>query len=258
MLWPLLFFSCTNSNGRLFTDISYRHFKDSVQLQSGTKPQWQSTNVIDDGGFDPAVDTPGSLFISLRDSWKNELNRFQRNITSGNVDAAPTDTDSIVLLQNLLTVESFLVHARDSVVLHCKENQCPVFVQVVKSVQKLYLYLDGALTDSFLVSTGVKGYLTPDMNTRASGPMFIKYTSRKFPGGNYEGLGNMPYAVFVKGGYAIHGTTPGNFRKLGTPASHGCIRLHPDNARLLYELVKMAGIENTWISVSDSLRAQLQ
>jgi lipoprotein-anchoring transpeptidase ErfK/SrfK len=63
----------------------------------------------------------------------------------------------------------------------------------------------------------------------------------------------MPYAVFIRGGYAIHGTTPGNFSKLGTPASHGCIRLHPDHGRVFYELVKLVGLSNTWVNVRDSL-----
>lgn len=103
------------------------------------------------------------------------------------------------------------------------------------------------------MSTGKGKYETPELNLRPSGPVFIKYTSRKFPGGNYQGLGNMPYAVFLRGGYAIHGTTPGNFPKLGTKASHGCIRLHPDNAKIFNELVKVIGLENTWVSVKDSL-----
>ena len=61
----------------------------------------------------------------------------------------------------------------------------------------------------------------------------------------------MPYAIFIKGGYAIHGTTPGNFLKLGHRASHGCIRLHPDNARKLFELVNSYGLQNTWVKVHE-------
>jgi lipoprotein-anchoring transpeptidase ErfK/SrfK len=68
-----------------------------------------------------------------------------------------------------------------------------------------------------------------------------------------EGLGNMPYAVFIKGGYAIHGTTPGNYSKPGTVASHGYKRLHPDNAIVLYELIKLIGLSDTWESAGDSL-----
>ena len=64
----------------------------------------------------------------------------------------------------------------------------------------------------------------------------------------------MPYAVFLQGGYAIHGTTMGNFLKLGTKASHGCIRLHPDNAKVFNALVKTVGLQETWISIKDSLR----
>jgi lipoprotein-anchoring transpeptidase ErfK/SrfK len=124
-----------------------------------------------------------------------------------------------------------------------------LFVEVIKSEQVLHLYLDGELIDTYPVSTGVKGRETPNFSVRPSGPIFTKYTSRKFPGGNYQGLGNMPYAVFVKGGYAIHGTTPGNFRRLGGRASHGCIRLHPDNAKVFNELVRQVGLQNTWVTV---------
>ena len=57
----------------------------------------------------------------------------------------------------------------------------------------------------------------------------------------------MPYAVFFRGGYAIHGTTA--VGALGRPASHGCIRLSPENAKLLYQLVQQMGLENTSIRI---------
>ncbi len=57
----------------------------------------------------------------------------------------------------------------------------------------------------------------------------------------------MPYSVFFTGGYAIHGT--GAISRLGRPASHGCIRLHPSNARTFYSLVKQNGMRNTRIVV---------
>lgn len=97
----------------------------------------------------------------------------------------------------------------------------------------------------------MKKFETPDFDTKPSGLMFKKYTSKQYPGGNYNGLGNMPYAVFIRGGYAIHGTTVSNIRKLGTRASHGCVRLHPDYAHIFFELVKFAGPENVWITVTD-------
>lgn len=49
----------------------------------------------------------------------------------------------------------------------------------------------------------------------------------------------MPYSIFFRGGYAIHGTY--ETRHLGRPASHGCIRLAPANAALLYGMVRQEG-----------------
>lgn len=72
---------------------------------------------------------------------------------------------------------------------------------------------------------------------------------RPIPGGDYNGLGNMPYAVFVRGGYAIHGTVQANWSKLGTPASKGCIRLHPDNGLIFNRLVRALGVALAWVSV---------
>jgi hypothetical protein len=38
----------------------------------------------------------------------------------------------------------------------------------------------------------------------------------------------MPHAIFFHYGFAIHGTN--DLARLGGPASHGCIRLHPSHA----------------------------
>lgn len=134
---------------------------------------------------------------------------------------------------------------------NCKQKQCRLWAHIIKSKQSMYLYLDGVLADSFKVSTGDLKHETPTFDTRPSGPMFKKYTSRKFPGGNYQGLGNMPYVVFIRGGFAIHGTTTGNIPKLGKKASHGCVRLHPDNGKLFFELVNVVGLSDTWITISE-------
>jgi lipoprotein-anchoring transpeptidase ErfK/SrfK len=56
----------------------------------------------------------------------------------------------------------------------------------------------------------------------------------------------MPHSIFFSGGYAIHATPhTGN---LGRPASHGCIRLHPNNAAILYNMTKG---EPTIITIKD-------
>lgn len=49
----------------------------------------------------------------------------------------------------------------------------------------------------------------------------------------------MPHSIFFRGGYAIHGTY--ETASLGAPASHGCIRIAPGNAAMLYEIVRNEG-----------------
>jgi len=59
----------------------------------------------------------------------------------------------------------------------------------------------------------------------------------------------MPHSIFFLGGYAIHATYYIN--QLGRPASHGCIRLHPQNAAKLYSLVQKHGMKSTRITISN-------
>lgn len=133
----------------------------------------------------------------------------------------------------------------------CYSFGCTINVIVKKSEQQLYLYINGSLETVWLVSTGINGRNTPNMDSHPNGRIYDAYSSKKFPGGDYRGLGNMPFAIFIQGGFAIHGTTQGNLNRLGTKASHGCIRLHPENARILNRLVREYGIRNTWITVED-------
>jgi hypothetical protein len=56
----------------------------------------------------------------------------------------------------------------------------------------------------------------------------------------------MPHAIFfMKDGHAIHGSY--DVKYLGKPASHGCVRLAPKNATVLYDLVKKTGLEHTQV-----------
>ena len=132
---------------------------------------------------------------------------------------------------------------------NCYRNACPVWARVSLDEQMLYLYVDGAVKYVWPVSSGKKGYGTPDFDQNPNGRIYDQYTSISFPGGDYNGLGNMPYAVFIQGGYAIHGTTKGNWPLLGKKASHGCIRLHPDNAFIFNRMVRASGVGSVWITV---------
>lgn len=132
----------------------------------------------------------------------------------------------------------------------CYRAECPVWIYINKSQQKFYLYLGGNLHTSGLVSTGMPGYGTPNFDKNPDGRIYDRYSSSKYPGGDYNGLGNMPYAVFIRGGFAIHGTPQGNWSKLGKVASHGCIRMLPDNGYIFNRLVRQYGISKVWITVN--------
>ncbi|MBC7372096.1 MAG: L,D-transpeptidase, partial [Bdellovibrionaceae bacterium] len=132
---------------------------------------------------------------------------------------------------------------------NCYRINCRVWAQVNLTKQTLYVYVDGKYTAGYYVSTGIAGRDTPVFDTHPDGRIYDKYTSKQYPEGDYKGLGNMPYAVFISGGFAIHGTTQGNFKKLGTRASHGCIRLHPDAAQYFNKLVRYIGVKSVWITV---------
>lgn len=131
----------------------------------------------------------------------------------------------------------------------CYRQNCPVYAYVSLAEQRMYLYLNGQQIGAYPVSSGAAGHGTPSFDRHPNGRIYDRYTSTKYPEGDYNGLGNMPYAVFIEGGFAIHGTPQGNWRRLGTRASHGCIRVHPDNAYRFNRLVRQYGISQTWITV---------
>jgi len=108
------------------------------------------------------------------------------------------------------------------------------------STQRMYVKVDGGTYAVWKVSTAKRGYYTPRGSFR---PKYMKrmHYSRKYDNSP------MPYSVFFYGGYAIHGTQ--YVRRLGSPASHGCIRLHTANAAAFYALIKRYGQGNTSIRV---------
>jgi len=66
----------------------------------------------------------------------------------------------------------------------------------------------------------------------------------------------MPHAIFfTQKGHAIHGYL--NTRNIGSPASHGCVRLAPDNAARLYALVEKQGMTSTKVVLTGDVRVAL-
>jgi hypothetical protein len=121
-----------------------------------------------------------------------------------------------------------------------------VLINVDKSTQQMTVSVDGAPRYRFAVSTGRPGLGTP------SGTFHPQRMERTWFSKEYYNS-PMPHSIFFHGGFAIHGSY--EISHLGGPASHGCIRLHPDNAATLYALVQQQGMEGTTIVVSGELTA---
>ena len=243
----LIFQSCQSSKKNPFLQFNYEVFKKATIAETDSTAD--TSNIFDSELFVPGKDSLDTLLLRMDTLWNAELADLQKINTSDTTDKMKLAEEADAVNKNIRSLEAYL-KSRDSVSMPgCKAIDCSLFAEIDKSKQKMFLYIGGELKDSFLVSPGINSRETPEFDLRPSGPIFTRYNSKKFPGGNYQGLGNMPYAVFIKGGYAIHGTTKGNFKKLGAKASHGCIRLHPDNAKIFNELVKMAGLEHTWVRI---------
>jgi lipoprotein-anchoring transpeptidase ErfK/SrfK len=261
LLIASIFFSCTETEKKQPPPppkIDYNQFKDSV-LQADSALPDQTSNVFDDHVFTPGKDSLETLLENIDTLLHRQVTIIDYlDTVRARVKKTPgySDEEKAAIRENVRVLDSFLKAGNrpDSVL--CTGRQCALYAEIDKSRQMLYLYLMGELKDSFKVSTGKKGrYETPNLDMRPQGPVVTRYSSRKFPGGNYMKLGNMPYAVFLRDGYAVHGTTPGNFWRLGTKASHGCVRVHPDNAKIFNSLVKSVGLQQTWVRIIDSLPA---
>ncbi|WP_371345607.1 L,D-transpeptidase [Ancylobacter sp. IITR112] len=116
-----------------------------------------------------------------------------------------------------------------------------VQVEISLARQRMVVRVAGVERHSWAVSTARKGYRTP-LGTYRPERMHKRYFSRKYDNAP------MPYAIFFHKGWAIHGTDA--VSRLGRPASHGCVRLHPNNARALFALVSEYGRANTRIVVT--------
>jgi lipoprotein-anchoring transpeptidase ErfK/SrfK len=112
---------------------------------------------------------------------------------------------------------------------NCVPAAASILVTVDKSAQRLSVAIDGSVRYQWPVSTARWGYSTPNGSYRPE-RLARTWFSRKYD------WSPMPYSIFFDGGYAIHGSY--EITHLGRPASHGCIRLHPQNAAILFALVK--------------------
>lgn len=116
-----------------------------------------------------------------------------------------------------------------------------LIITISKVSQKMTVVLDGDTEYSWPVSTGAPGYDTPSGTFRPF-RMEKEHFSKEWDDAP------MPYSIFFTGaGHAVHGSY--HVKSLGRRASHGCVRLHPDNAAKLFTLVQQTGMSNTQVIV---------
>lgn len=118
----------------------------------------------------------------------------------------------------------------------------PIVVLVDKSEQKMQVFIDGKKAQTWNVSTARSGKVTP------SGTWTAKWLSKNHRSSLYNNA-PMPFSIFYDGNFAIHGTD--EIERLGIPASSGCIRLHPEHAKFLFEAVQMVGKKNFAVRIID-------
>jgi lipoprotein-anchoring transpeptidase ErfK/SrfK len=117
-----------------------------------------------------------------------------------------------------------------------------LIITINKVSQKMTVALDGDTLYRWKVSTGAKGYDTPSGNFRPF-RMEKDHFSKEWDDAP------MPHSIFfTTRGHAVHGSY--HVQSLGRRASHGCVRLHPDNAAKLFALVKKTGLSNTRVVVT--------
>ena len=119
-----------------------------------------------------------------------------------------------------------------------------VLVSINESTQQMTVSIDGQQEYVWPVSTGITRYATPT-GTYKPFRMEEDHFSEEWDDAP------MPNSIFFTPlGHAIHGTE--HVANLGRPASHGCVRLAPDDAATLYALVEEAGLANTTVVVRGS------
>lgn len=122
-----------------------------------------------------------------------------------------------------------------------------LMISINKVSQKMTVTLDGDTVYRWPVSTGASGYETPSGTFR---PFRLEkeHFSKEWDDAP------MPYSIFfTMDGHAVHGSY--HVKSLGRRASHGCVRLHPDNAAKLFALVQKTGMSNTRVVVKGGVFA---
>ncbi len=117
-----------------------------------------------------------------------------------------------------------------------------ILISIDKTTQSMSVTVDGSPRYMWAVSTGRPGYDTPN-GTFKPNRMDADHLSQEWDNAP------MPHTIFFDlHGHAVHGFF--DVKHLGLAVSHGCVRLSPDHATTLFDLVKAEGMANTSVVVS--------
>ena len=146
-------------------------------------------------------------------------------------------------------MRSFLVALTGLVLVSAGSAQAKISITVDKNAQLMTVAVDGVERYQWPVSTGIPSRETPN-GTFQTFRMEEDHYSKEFDDAP------MPHAIFfTKIGHAIHGTDSEG--RLGTPASHGCVRLSRAHASTLYAMVQKDGVLNTSVTLTGSSQVAL-
>jgi hypothetical protein len=146
-------------------------------------------------------------------------------------------------------MRSFLIAFTGLMLCATGAAQAKVAITVDKDNQQMTVAVDGVERYHWPVSTGIPSHETPNGSFRTF-RMEEDHYSKEFDDAP------MPHSIFfTKIGHAIHGTDSVN--RLGSPASHGCVRLSRANASTLYALVEEQGVLNTTVTLTGSSQVAL-
>jgi hypothetical protein len=146
-------------------------------------------------------------------------------------------------------MRSFLIAFTALTLLASGAAQAKVAITIDKDNQQMTVAVDGVERYHWPVSSGIPSRETPGGSFRAF-RMEEDHFSKEFDDAP------MPHSIFfTKQGHAIHGTD--SVSRLGTPASHGCVRLSRANASTLYALVQQEGVLNTTVTLTGSAQVAM-
>ncbi|MBI2518874.1 MAG: L,D-transpeptidase [Bdellovibrio sp.] len=124
------------------------------------------------------------------------------------------------------------------------------------TAQTMRVYVKGDLLYTFPVSTGketrvrstsgVEYIATTPLGYFRPASIWKEYQSSQWIGAQ------MNHPIFFIGGIALHSTTPDHFSAIGRRDSGGCVRLMPENAKILNELVLTTGLDSFEVVAKDN------